>query len=86
MKKSVLSLIAVAVLSSSAFADVGSDPILASFERDMAREPSAPAVQLARAEADPLAAIFSAAFAGQCGARQPRALVAVQPAAGRVGG
>lgn len=86
MKQSVLSLITAAVLSSSAFADVGSDAVLASFERDMVRESSAPAMQLARAEADPLAAIFSAAFAGQCGARQSRALAAVQPAAGRVGG
>jgi hypothetical protein len=85
MKKSVLSFVTATLLSTSAFADQYTDPLLASFERVMVREPSAPTIQLALAEADELAQIFAAAFGGQCGVKH-HTIASARPAANRVGG
>lgn len=73
MKHSILSLIAATLLSAPAFAEAGADPVQTSFERDLVREVSTPAIQYARAEADPLAEIFAAGLEGQFGA-MPHAL------------
>lgn len=51
---SILTLIATTLLSLPASASEGSDPILASFERDMNREPTTQSQQSVRVEIDPL--------------------------------
>lgn len=62
-----LALLATALLSVPASANDGVDPVLASFERDMNREPTTHSQQPVRVEVDPLTEAIAVALKGTCG-------------------